>query len=296
MIEKNNGLAPLAEPASARTRNLGILFEEESDKGLTHPFFILILNAFKREAELRGYDITFISRRGEEASESLSERCRRRGVDGICLVCVDFAKPEIKALATCGLPSLTIDHIYKGVPAVLSDNETGVQKLVDYAISMGHRRIAFIHGHNNSIVTRTRIDQFSNTMSYHDLPVPEGFVREGRYHDIALTRNLVSELLSRPDRPSCILLPDDMTYLGAQEAARELGMSIPEDISFAGYDGIPLTQALTPRLTTIHQNSENMGKMAAERLIGLIEQPETASRKPCVFPVELIEGGTVARL
>jgi DNA-binding LacI/PurR family transcriptional regulator len=272
------------------TPNLGILYAEESGRGLTHPFFVLILNAIKDEAASRGYDITFIHP-GE--GEDYVEHCRRSNVDGVCMVCVDFRTPQCKALAQSGVPCVTIDHIYRKTPAVLSDNETGVQKLVEYAIKKGHRRIAFVHGHDNSIVTRTRISQFHNTMDYHGLPVPPEHLRQGLYDDIALTRDIVLELLRLPERPTCILLPDDVAYLGAQEAAREMGMRIPEDISFGGYDGIPLTQAMTPRLTTIRQSCEDIGRMAARRLIDLIESPDTASRKANIFPVELIEGGTI---
>lgn len=275
-------------------RNLGIMYAEESGSGLLHPFFALILNAFKSEVEAHGYDITFINGTGEWEAGSYAEHCRQRGVDGLCIVCADYADPRIKALATCGMPCVTVDHIFKGVPAVLSDNETGMQKLVEFAISKGHRRIAFVHGHNNSIVTRTRIGQFKNTMAYHELPVTPDDVVDGLYHDIALTRKLVGELLRRPDRPTCIILPDDMCFLGAQEAARVLGLRIPEDISFGGYDGIPMTQALSPRLTTIRQSCVDMGKVAAQRLIDRIERPETASNKPNIFPVELLEGGTIA--
>ena len=212
------------------------------------------------------------------------------------MVCLDFRAPQFKALAENGIPCVTIDHIYKRVPAVLSDNETGVQKLVEYAIKKGHRRIAFIHGHDNSVVTRTRISQFNNTMAYHDLPVPQAYIRQGLYDDIGLTRKLVLELLRLPERPTCILLPDDVAYLGAQEAAWEMNLRIPEDISFCGYDGIPLTQAMSPRLTTIRQSSEDIGRTAARRLIELIEAPGTASRKPTIFPVELVEGGTIGEV
>lgn len=275
---------------TGHTPNLGILYADESGRGLTHPFFVLILNAIKAEAASRGYDITFIH---PNPGESCVERCRAGNVDGVCMVCVDFRAPQFKALAESGIPCATVDHIYKKTPAVLSDNETGMQKLVEYAIGKGHRRIAFIHGHNNSIVTQTRISQFRNTMAYHDLPVPPEYLREGQYDDIPLTRKLVLELLSLPERPTCIMLPDDMTYLGAMEAAMKMNLRVPEDISFAGYDGIPMTQALKPRLTTIRQSSEDIGKMAADRLIDLIESPDTASRKANIFPVELIEGGTV---
>ena len=278
---------------SQRTHNLGILYADESRRGLTHPFFVLILNALKEEAENLGYNVAFI-RPGQPGEDvDYVERCRECCVEGVCLVCVDYQAPSIRKLVDSDIPCVTIDHFFRGTPAMLSDNETGVQKLVDYAVSKGHRRIAYIHGHNNSIVTRTRVSQFHNIMTYHNLAVPEAYVREGLYNDVELTRKLVLELLRLPERPTCILLPDDITYLGAQDAAREMGLRIPEDIAFAGYDGIPLTQTLTPRLTTIQQSSEDMGRTAAARLVGLIERPENAFKKPVVFPVSLVEGGTI---
>ena len=274
--------------------NVGILYSDESRKGLTHPFFSLILDAVFRQTRSRGYNLTFINPEDVKGPDDLAKRCV--GIDGVCLVCVDFASPDVRGLVDSGIPCVTIDHIYRKVPAVLSDNETGVQKLVEYAISMGHRRIAFIHGHNNSLVTRTRISQFRNTMAYHGIPVPAEYVREGLYNEIALTRRLVEELLRLPEPPTCILLPDDITFLGAQQAAWAKGLRIPEDISFAGYDCIPTTQALMPPLATIRQSCEEIGRTAATRLIDLIESPDTASRKANIFPVELIEGGTVARI
>ena len=247
-------------------------------------------------AEARGYDVTLLHHPLEGTEEPLAEHARRVGTDGLCLICTVFGHPRIQELMRSGLPCVTVDHIFKGIPAVLSDNETGIRRLVEYAISRGHRRIGFVHGHNNSLVTRTRISQFMNTMEYHHLPVPKEYLREGRYHDIGGTRDQVAELLRLPVPPTLILLPDDMSYFGAQEAARDCHLRIPRDISFAGYDGIPLTQALVPRLTTIRQNCNKMGRVAAERLIDLVERPDTAYRKPTIYPVELLEGETVADL
>ena len=287
MGEKCNEAAP---------KNLGIIYADESGKGLSHPFFVLILDSFREEAAAHGYNITFINHRIINKSGILLPYCRSSTLNGICMVCVKCELPEIQELAASEIPCVTIDHMYRRVPAVLSDNETGVRKLVEYAISCGHERIAFIHGHNNSIVTRTRIQQFRSVMDYHGLPVSAGYLREGLYSDIGLTRRLVKELLLLPDRPTCILLPDDISYLGAQDAARELGLRIPEDISFAGYDCIPITQSLTPRLTTIRQNTSKMGKIAAQLLIEQIENPDTVRPTPRIFPVELVEGGTMYNL
>ena len=259
-----------------RTHSLGVLFMDESAKGLTHPFFASVLNAFKIAAEARGYDVTFINHRIGGDILTYLEYCRYRKLDGVCIACIDFEDPQVAELVKSNIPCVTVDHIYRRIPAVLSDNEHGVQRLVEYAIAMGHKKIAMIHGHNNSVVTRTRIRQFYQTMQFHNLPVPEDYVKSGLYSDIEMTRGIVRELLRLPDRPSCILLPDDLCYLGAQEAARELGLRIPEDVSFAGYDGIALTQALRPQLTTIHQDSAQMGRLAAEQLIRAVKDPRSA--------------------
>lgn len=274
-------------------KRLGVIYTEESGRGLTHPFFVLILDAFKREAEEHGCEITFLNSRLVGEDMDYVEYCRSSHVDAVCIVCEEFESERIRNLAYSEIPCLTIDHLYKRVPAVLSDNETGVTKLVENAIARGHRRIAFVHGHNNSIVTRARITQFRNVMTCHDLPIPPEYIQEGLYDDIPLTRKLVTKLLRLPQRPTCILLPDDISYLGAQDAAKECSLRIPEDISFAGYDGIPLTQALNPKLTTIHQNSQQMGRMAARKLIDLIDHPGKASILPTILPVEFVEGGTM---
>lgn len=277
-----------------RNGRMGILYAEESGRGLTHPFFVPILNAIKEEAEAHGYDISFINRQAAESEGGYLAHCRRQGLDGVCLVCVDFEAEAVKALVESDMPCATVDHIFKGVPAVISDNETGVQMLVEHAIKRGHRRIAFVHGHNNSVVTRTRIRQFKNTMDFYSLEVPPEYIREGEYDNIPLTRQIVGELLRLENRPTCILLPDDIAYLGAQDAARELRLSVPGDVSFAGYDGIALGQALEPRLTTIRQSSDEIGAAAARALIKLIEtSPRPRRFMPAIFPVAFVEGGTI---
>ncbi|MBR4472973.1 MAG: substrate-binding domain-containing protein [Oscillospiraceae bacterium] len=286
--------ATMEKAVRQHTHSLGILFAEESNRGLTHPFFASVLNAFKIAVEARGYDVCFINRNIGTDAFTYLEYCRYRNLDGVCIACIDYSDPQVAELVKSGIPCVTVDHLFKNIPAVLSDNENGVKKLVEYAISMGHKRIAFIHGHNNSVVTQTRIKQFSQTMQFYKLSVPDDYIRSGLYADIGTTRKLVGELLSLPEKPTCILLPDDVCYFGAQEAAREMGMRIPEDVSVAGYDGISLTQEIRPCLTTIRQNSDGLGKEAAARLIGMIESPKKALCLPVFLPVELLRGDTVS--
>lgn len=100
----------------------------------------------------------------------------------------------------------------------------------------------------------------------------------------------VLNLMNRPDPPTCILLPDDHSTLGALQAAKQLNLRVPEDLSLAGYDGIRLTQMLQPRLTTIEQDTKRIGAQAAEFLIDRIENPRTAGSETATIPVKLLEG------
>ena len=101
-----------------RTYNLGVLFVDEAQSGLTHEFFAAVLDSFKRHAEGRGYDITFINHNIGHGHSSYLEHCRYRGVDGVIAACVQFDDPEVVELAYSNLPLVTVDHVFNNRAAV----------------------------------------------------------------------------------------------------------------------------------------------------------------------------------
>ena len=278
-----------------RSYNLGVLFVDDNISGLTHPFFAAVLNAFKAESERQGYDITFINHNIGTMEMTYLEHCRYRNVDGVCLACVDFYSREVVELVESGIPCVTIDHMFPNHPSIISDNLNGIHMLVDRAVALGHRRIAYIHGQRNSLVTENRIRGFKRAMEYHALAIPEGYLRQGRYDDPESMRPHIEALVNRPDRPTCLLLPDDAAYIGTLETLREMGLRVPEDISVAGYDGVSAMQAIRPRLATVRQDSDAMGREAAKRLIDHIVHPASASCDPVLIPSEIMEGESLGR-
>lgn len=279
-----------------RSYNIGVLFVDENVSGLTHPFFAAVLNAFKAESEAHGYDITFINHNIGTMDMTFLEHCRYRNVDGVCLACVDFRSPEVEALAAGDIPCVTIDHQFENRPCVMSDNLNGIRMLVERAVALGHRRIAYIHGQRNSRVTDSRIESYLDAMRAHGLDVPEGYLVGGRYDDTESIRPRLRALMKREDWPTCVLLPDDASYFSALDILRGMDLQVPEDISVAGYDGVRSVQAVHPRLTTVRQNSEALGRQAALRLIDHIEHPATAVNDVVLIPTELIEGESMGRV
>lgn len=278
-----------------RTYNLGVLFVDDKSSGLTHPFFSRVLESLRSEAEHMGYDITFINQRLADTDMSYLEHCRYRGVDGVVVACVDFTKPEVVELINSDLPVVTIDHVFSNAATVISDNSGGMKQLVDYIISMGHRKIAYIHG-KDSAVTRERMVSFYRAMESHGISVEESYLIEAEYTDAVLAKELTQELLKLKNPPSCIIYTDDFACIGGMGAIEEAGLSIPEDISVAGYDGIPVGEVIKPKLTTIVQDTDKIGRYAARKIVSLIERPKTTSVDIQSVPVKLEKGNSVKRL
>ena len=271
---------------------IGVLFSTLYYQGLKNEYFAYILSAFRQEATKAGYDITFIEHNVGRKSMSYLEHTRNRNFDGVCIACADFTKPEVLELVNSEYPVVTIDHAFHEAISILSDNVDGMKQLVEYILSMGHKKIAYIHG-THSAVTHNRLVSFHSCMAAHGLQVPGEYLREGEYRNAETAEALTKELLALPEPPTCILASDDYAALGVIKAIHQKGLRVPENISVAGYDGISVSQALVPKLTTIRQDTERIGKEAARRLIRLIESPMTTPLESVLMKVELIAGESV---
>ena len=275
-----------------RTYNLGVLFVDERQSGLAHEYFSAVLDSFKVQVEKLGYDITFVNRNLGGRTMTYLEHCHYRGVDGAVIACVDFNDPQVVELVNSDVPVVTIDHVFNNRMAVLSDNVAGLKALVKQAWACGHRRIAFIHGEKTS-VTENRIAGFYQACEELGLEIPEEYVRDGVYHDVERCAEETRALLALPQRPTCIIFPDDFSALGGYNALAEAGLSIPDDISVMGYDGIYLSRVVNPSLVTYQQNTKSLGRLAADKLIELIEHPRVTLPEQIRVSGKLLDGGSV---
>ena len=123
--------------------------------------------------------------------------------------------------------------------------------------------------------------------------MPDEYIKKADYRDTEGTYLRTMELLNLSDPPTCILYPDDFSFIGGMNELEKQGVSIPGDISVAGYDGIPLSQVLRPRLTTYRQDAETMGREAARQLVEIIERPKEWIPRQTMIPGRLLEGDTV---
>lgn len=280
-----------------RSYNIGVLFADQARSGLTHDYFSYVLDSFKRNVEIRGYDLTFMNGSGGAAGKmSYLEHSRYRRFDGVLIACIDFNDPSVLELVLkAEIPVVSIDHFFDNRIAIMSDNANGMKDLLTYIYGMGHRQIAYIHG-EDSAVTKSRVSSFYITAEKLGLEVPENYDLEIPYRNTAGAYEATLQLLDLKNPPTCIIYPDDFASFGGVNAIRERGLSIPDDISIAGYDGIRVGRHIKPNLTTMRQDTEGLGRAAAEKLIDLIERPRTTLIEQVIIKGELFKGDSVKNI
>lgn len=296
-VAKEMGYSPNSSARALKTnrsKNLGVLFADGAQSGLTHEFFSVVLDSFKVEVEKYGYDITFITNKKNDGMSYL-EHCRFRGFDGVIIACVNFDEPDVQDLLASEIPLVTVDYTYNNTICILSDNVQGMQQITEYAISQGHRKIAYMYG-EKSAVTTNRLSGFFITLEKHKIKIPDEYLVETRYRNMKDAEMHTEELLNLPDPPTCIIYCDDVACFGGMNAIHARGLSIPEDISIAGYDGVMMARRIEPVLTTVNQDAREIGRQAGEKLVSLIERPRTTLIDKVVVGTTLIEGKTVAKI
>jgi len=271
-----------------RSDMIGILY----DMMLTHPYFSGIIEAVRKHAEEAGFDVLFLSRVRRNGRMDYTETALSRRMDGIVVIYADVESESVEKLARGNIPVVSID-VYEGQnSAIFSDYRQGTRELAEYSFSKGHRRIALIHG-EMGYQTRERLEGFHEAMRDYGLAVNREYIRQGAFNNPERCAAETEALLSLPVPPTCILMPDDYSAINAMRILREKGIFAPEQFSCAGYDGIPLSQAVVPRLTTFCQDTEAIGREAVDTLLKNMQEGKNRIREMTIRG-RLIPGETVA--
>ncbi len=290
------GYMPSAAARTVKTGRsycFGVLLPRSVSSTMPHEFFTRIIVGFDARASEMGYDLTSVNDHFGKQKLSLAEHARYRNCDGVLIVGGnDNDNSIVPEMIDTGIPVVCIDFTTAGCGSVSSDNKQGMRELTRHIIGFGHRKIAYIYGHDTP-VTRTRIKTFLATCAEAGIEIPEEYLIPGLYHDPETSEKFTRQLLELPDPPTCIIYPDDLACIGGMNELERQGLSIPKDISIAAYDGLIFSQAFHPKLTTLRQNANAIGRCAAEELVRAVEERDTYDFRQIMIPGILLPGETV---
>ncbi|HEY8438509.1 MAG TPA: LacI family DNA-binding transcriptional regulator [Candidatus Limnocylindrales bacterium] len=208
---------------------------------------------------------------------------------GVISVFSDISESMKAQLAARGIPYVVVDPTgepHHDTPSIGATNWNGGLTATRHLLSLGHRRIAVIGGPEWILCSRARIDGYRAAMDEAGVEVGRDLVSHGKFH-VAEGIERGRELLRLPDRPTAIFAGNDLQALGVYQAAREARLHIPEDLSVVGFDDLPVTQWVSPPMTTIRQPLIEMAEAAAEMVI-TIARGETPAQPRVELATELI--------
>jgi len=245
-------LVPNLDNGYVGTITLGI------DQALAHANYDLMLYTSHRHPGKESYYVSVIP-------NGLTE--------GMLLVAPLVPTAYLDSLREQNFPCVLIDQAEptENSNVVEATNWQGAYEATRYLIELGHTRIAFIKGSFAIRSAADRLRGYKAALADSNIPIREELVLEGDYQQqtaYELTKRLLQMV---EDPPTAIFASNDLSAFGAMDAARECGFDIPDDISIIGFDDIPQASLVYPKLTTVRQPLEQMGKVAVKLLLERIE-------------------------
>jgi LacI family transcriptional regulator len=214
------------------------------------------------------------------AARGWLEEQKESGVIGVIALAIAVPDPVLRAADEVGLPIVCIDPIDttdSQLVSIGSTNWAGGRSATDHLIKLGHRRIGWIGGPLGSAPSLERFHGYQAALDSAGIETDRALVRHEAFA-VESGRRHGRDLLSLPDRPTAIVAGNDEIAVGVLSAAKELGIAVPGELSVTGFDDTPQTEWTTPRLTSVRQPLEGMGRMAVETVLGMADGIQPASR------------------
>ncbi len=265
------GYEPDARAQSLRrghTKTVGVIFPS-----IRNPFFWQIISGISGELQAAGYSV-YLSLHPEQNIRALQELVQQR-VDGfILLASVKRLSAEVtEYVRKSGRPAVEITAGEAEFDHVARSYASGTRALMQHLVELGHRRIGFIYGVSQEVQGFDRLLTYRQVLQ--DLGLTESAAYEVHCGDqMEDAYQAAYTLLSDRDRPTALLVINDMLALAVMRAANDLGLHIPGDLSVAGFDDIPFSSYITPRLTTVSGKAEESGRAAVQLLLRRFAEPD----------------------
>lgn len=268
------------------------LFFSSIDQGTSSSFLVDVIKGINHALD-ENYSLTV---HGIDSIRHLDTISPQR-FDGILVMSQSDADNEfIYHIKRARIPFVVLNrHLDDpGIMNVVADDRGGVKEAIDYAIAQGHRKLAMIEGKAGFKSSAERKQGFMDSLLAHSLlPNPEYFV-SGDY-SIESGYHAMNTLLALPVPPSLVFCANDDMAIGAMNACYAAVVSLPDAISLIGFDDIVFAKYTNPALTTVRRPIADISELGTNKLIELMQNPETKSEQSLV-KTELMIRQTVAQI
>ncbi|WP_119388414.1 LacI family DNA-binding transcriptional regulator [Taklimakanibacter lacteus] len=271
---------------SQQTKTIGLIVPD-----VVNPFFAPVVRGAETTARKAGYRVLLCNSEGDLRLErEYIEDLVSHRVEGLLLAPAgDHSRLALLPLLKGGFPLVLLDRAVPETDCdiVISDNVAGAKKLTEHLIAVGHRRIAHFTDSDDVSTGRDRLEGYRQGLATSGIPASDDLIfptttdRMGGYRAAQL-------MLELDPLPTAIFTVNNMTALGAMQALRERGISVPEDIGLVCFDDVEHLAVLSPFLTVVDQPGETFGSLGAQLLFERISGKAGNRSRRIVLQADLI--------
>ena len=263
-----NAFAKAINKKQANT--IGLVIPYEASYIFSNMYFVELLRGISTHIDERSYYLMLCYPKGNNFVDFF----KQKRIDGFIIISPDVNHAriindlvEVKAplILTANVPCYTGTAAYVDI-----DDALGARLAVEHLISLGHRRIAYV-GESSVISALRRKEAYLECLRAHDILPDETLLCYAEGNMVEAGYNLMEGLMHLPNPPTAVFFSTDMLAIGANNAAHNMGLHIPTDVSLVGFDDIFMSPYLSPPLTTVFQSAYDKGRIAAQILIDYLE-------------------------
>lgn len=240
---------------------------------ISSPYDAACLEGMVTAMRETSYDLMVVDLRRDKAkNESLRQFFSRKGICGAIVRCTMSERPLVAELAEEGLPLVVLgDHFeHPSLTFAYTESELASREAVEHLVSLGHKRIAFAACHREDGDHADRLNGYREVLSNH------GLFDESLVCRVPPSRSdggpILRGLIGQADRPTAMYIADPLIAAGVIYEAHQMGVSIPDELSIVGFDDTDLRNLLFPRMSSVCQDSEALGRAALEMVDKLIAE------------------------
>jgi LacI family transcriptional regulator len=279
-----------------RSRSIGVIVCE-----IANSFFSQVINGIESIAYSKGYNV-IISQSHESYKREVSDLqyLASRSIDGLIISVStetqDFC--HLKELHNRGLPIVFFDRVVADISThkVIVDNQKGASDAIEYLLQKGYKNIAHIANSPQLSITTARTEGYKSALRNYHIQPDDSLLKHCSHGGLVYeeVEEVLNELFTQKNRPDAIFASADKITVGCLRYFKEKKMKVPEDIAIVGFSNSELTELLNPPLTIIQQPAFEMGEIATQLLLELIESKRPVDQfKTKILETQLIKRDSV---
>ena len=273
--------------AGGKSRTIGVIVSN-----LENPFFFDIYKTIESDAHESGYEVVMANTdyRSEQLVNSIRLMIGRR-VAGLAAVVSEMEPALMEELTESNIPVVFYDvgAPRQNITNIRVNYRRGIDKVIDYLHTMGHRKVGFVGHHSLLGPIHERAKAVIDAAARY----PNMQVRTAADADtLDGGRMAARSLLSSGEMPTAIVCVNDLMAVGALRELRERGLRVPQDVSVTGFDNVKLSEFCYPALTTVHIPRERIGRLVCESLLAKSDNGSAVDHEMVIDPEFVLRDST----